>query len=100
MPTMSPALMVVEIKRLERLIDDAWPSVCWRRGRGEHEQPARRNHADAERQVAWINEVNGHRPPPQPEGTVEVKTTCVTKAAVDIVTLLRGSSVAVRKLGG
>ncbi len=38
----------VEIERLERFIDDAWPSVCGRCGRAQDEQPARRDHTNAE----------------------------------------------------
>jgi hypothetical protein len=39
--------------------------------------------------------MDGHHTPPQPEGTIAVKTKSLTEAPVDIVTLLHGSSAAV-----
>ena len=41
-----------EIEWFERFVDDAWPPVGGRCGRGQHEQPARRDHAYAEGQ--WL----------------------------------------------
>ena len=76
-----------------RRIDDARLSVLGRRGRAQHEQPARRDHADAEGEMARIHQMDGHRTPPQTEGPVALKTKRVTRT-IDIVMLLRGSSVA------
>ena len=63
MPTMSPALYVVEVQRLQRLVGDVRPAVGGRRRRRQHEQPARRDDADAEREMTWIDEMDGHTAP-------------------------------------
>jgi len=42
------ALDGVEVEWLERFIDDLWRTVRGRRGCAEHEEPARRDHANAE----------------------------------------------------
>jgi hypothetical protein len=76
----------VEIERLERLVDDAWPSVCRWSSRAQNEQPARRDHAHAEGQMAGVHQVDGHSTPQQAGSGVALTT------AVDIVTLLHGSS--------
>jgi hypothetical protein len=84
----------VEIEWLERLVDDARPPVCRRCGGAEHEQPARRDHADAEGQMAGVHQMDGHRTPQQTAGAVALDTKSVKETAADIVTLLRGSSLA------
>ena len=61
MPTTSPALMVAGSNGFERLVDDERLAVRLRRGRGQHVQPARRDDADAERDVARVDEVDVHR---------------------------------------
>ena len=53
----------VEIEWLERLINDVRRTVRGRRGRAEHEQPARRDHANAEREMARVHQMDGHRTP-------------------------------------
>ena len=89
----------LEIKGLERLVDDAWAPVCGGCGRAQHEQPARRDHADTEGQMTGVHQVDGHRSPRQTEETVASKTKCVKDGTVNT----SGSCAAARrprKLGG
>ena len=49
------------VDRVERFVhDDGIAELGWRRRRDDI-QPARRNNADAERDVAWVDEMNSHR---------------------------------------
>jgi hypothetical protein len=50
----------VGIERLEGFVDDHRRAEDRRRGRGEHVEPARRDHRGAERNVARIDEMNAH----------------------------------------
>jgi hypothetical protein len=74
-------LNAVEFQLFQRLVDDLRRAIGgWRRPR-QHEEPTRRDDADAERQVARVDEMHSHR-------------FCRRSAAIgmDIVTLLRGST--------
>ena len=50
----------VEVERLERFVDESRLSVQRRRRRREDIQPSRRDDANAKRDVAWIDKVDGH----------------------------------------
>jgi hypothetical protein len=53
----------VQVERLERFVGNDGRAKCRRRRPGKDEQPAGRNHAHAEGEVAGVNEMNGHWPP-------------------------------------
>jgi hypothetical protein len=49
------------VQRFERLIDNAGIAPACSGGGGEHVQPAGRNHRDAERDMAGVDEVDASR---------------------------------------
>ena len=62
-PNYVAGLHAVNIERLQRLVDDLWPAIRGRCRPCQHEQPARRNDADAERQMARVHKMDGHTVP-------------------------------------
>src|SRR5690349_12360552 len=48
------------VERFTCLVDDMWPTIDWQCRTRRHEQRTRRDDANAERQVAWINEMDHH----------------------------------------
>ena len=53
----------VEIQRLQGLVDNLRPAIRGRCRPRQHEQPSRRDDADAERQVARVHKIDGHSAP-------------------------------------
>ena len=53
-------LQVANVQRLEGLIGDARLAICGRCRCCQHEQPARRDDADPEGQMAGIDQMDGH----------------------------------------
>ena len=53
-------LHAVDIERLQGLVDDLWPAIRGRCRPRQHEQPARRDDADAERQMAGVHKIDSH----------------------------------------
>ncbi len=47
-------------KTLERLVSDEGIAVLGRSGSGKYVQPKRRDHADSERSITGIDQVNAH----------------------------------------
>ena len=50
----------VQVERFQRLVDDMWSTMHGRCRTGQHEEPPRRDDANAERQLAGINEMDHH----------------------------------------
>ena len=62
-PNYVAGLDAVSIERLQRLVNDLWSAIRGRRCPCQHEQPARCNDADAERQMARVHKMDGHTLP-------------------------------------
>ena len=54
-------LDLLEIQRLQGLIDDLWLAILRRCRPGQHEEPARCDDPDAEGQMARVHEMDGHK---------------------------------------
>jgi hypothetical protein len=50
----------VYVERFQCFVTDLWPTIHRRRRTRQHEEPTRRDDANAERQVARINQMNNH----------------------------------------
>jgi hypothetical protein len=82
----------LEVEWFERLVDDPRTSVSGGSGRREHEQPPRRDHADAKRQVTGVDQMDGHSSVQCAEEIVDAAGSRWRRKLVVIITFLRGPS--------
>jgi hypothetical protein len=84
---------LIEIERFQGFVGNARQAMRGRRCRRENKEPAGRDHADSEREMARIYEVDVHRTP-WPAAVVVGSTKKWADTGLAIVTLLSGSSLA------